>query len=52
MGIAGASIPGHWTAPWAGRIGVSLAGYSELSLDDVVARTVAVARMLDEARAA
>jgi ADP-ribosylglycohydrolase len=52
MGISGATIPEHWTAPWAGRIGVNLAGCSELSLDDVVARTVAVARRLEEQVAA
>ena len=52
MGLSGATIPEHWTAPWAGRIGVNLAGYSELSLDDLVARTLAVARALEEARAA
>ena len=52
MGISGATIPEHWTAPWAGRIGVSLAGLSELALDDAVARTVAVARRLEEQQAA
>ena len=52
MGISGATIPEHWTAPWAGRIGVSLAGISELALDDAVARTVAVARRLEEQQAA
>ena len=52
MGIAGTPIPDHWTAPWAGRIGVSLAGLAELQLDDVVARTVAVANRLEEQLAA
>ena len=52
MGLSGAAIPERWTAPWAGRIGVSLAGFSELTLDDAVARTVAVARSLEEAQAA
>lgn len=45
-GLSGAPIPDTWTRPWAGRIGVSLAGYDELSLDDVVQRTVAVARAI------
>ena len=52
MGISGATIPEHWTAPWAGRIGVSLAGLSELTIEDVVSRTVAVARRLEEQQAA
>lgn len=43
IGLTGAPIPDAWTQPWRGRIAVSLAGYAELSLDDVVARTVAVA---------
>ena len=43
FGLTGAAIPESWTSPWAGRIGVSLAGFSELALDDVVDRTVAVA---------
>ena len=52
MGLSGAAIPEHWTTPWDGRIGISLAGFSELALDDVVSRTVAVAHMLEEAQAA
>lgn len=44
FGLSGQAIPESWTQPWAGRIGVSLAGYSELRLDDVVARTVSVAK--------
>lgn len=43
FGLAGNAIPDHWTSPWNGRVGVNLAGQSELSLDDLVARTVAVA---------
>ena len=45
-GLTGAPIPDTWTQPWAGRIGVSLAGCNELHIDDVVDRTVAVARTL------
>ena len=46
MGMTGANIPDHWTSPWAGRIGLSLAGIAEVSIDDVVERTLAVARKL------
>ena len=46
FGLTGAPIPDAWTRPWAGRIGVSLAGYTELQLDNVVDRTLAVARSL------
>jgi len=46
FGLTGKPIPESWTQPWQGRVGVSLAGYSELSLDDLVERTVAVARTL------
>ena len=46
FGLTGKPIPESWTQPWQGRVGVSLAGYSELPLDDLVDRTVAVARTL------
>lgn len=46
FGLTGAAVPPAWTDPWAGRIGVSLAGYAELQLDDIVARTVAIARSI------
>ncbi len=42
-GLMGMPIPDHWTAPWAGRIGVGLAGLTELDLEDLVDRTIAVA---------
>lgn len=45
-GIGGGAIPRAWTAPWAGRVGVALAGLGELRIDDLVERTVAVARSL------
>jgi ADP-ribosylglycohydrolase len=45
-GLSGRPIPGHWTAPWRGRVAVTLAGNDELALDDLVARTVSVARRL------
>jgi ADP-ribosylglycohydrolase len=41
-----AGIPEAWTRPWAGRVAVSLAGYGELALDELVERTLAVARAL------
>ena len=46
FGLTGKPIPGSWTEPWQGRVAVSLAGYSELFLDDLVDRTVAIARIL------
>ena len=42
-GLSGAAIPDTWTKPWQGRVALSLAGYDELSLDDLVSRTIAVA---------
>jgi ADP-ribosylglycohydrolase len=51
FGLTGQPIPGSWTTPWSGRIGVSLAGLSELQLDDVVARTLAVAESIGEQHA-
>jgi ADP-ribosylglycohydrolase len=45
-GLSGRPIPGHWTAPWQGRVAVTLAGVGELALDAVVDRTVAVAGRL------
>jgi ADP-ribosylglycohydrolase len=46
FGLTGAPIPDAWTRPWAGRVGLGLAGHSELTLDELVDRTVAVARSL------
>jgi ADP-ribosylglycohydrolase len=46
FGLTGKPIPESWIRPWQGRVGVTLAGYSELALDDLVDRTVAVARTL------
>jgi ADP-ribosylglycohydrolase len=51
-GIAGFSIADRWTQPWNGRVGVDLAGYSELDLDDLVLRTVAVSRQIASRRTA
>ena len=46
LGLSGAAIPEHWTSPWNGRIGTTLAGVGELAIDDVVTRTQAVAAAL------
>jgi ADP-ribosylglycohydrolase len=48
-GLSGRPIPERWTAPWQGRVAVTLAGVGELRLDDLVARTVAVARLISSA---
>ncbi|MBW2279471.1 MAG: ADP-ribosylglycohydrolase family protein [Deltaproteobacteria bacterium] len=47
-GLQGRPIPDAWTRPWNGRVAVTLAGMDELALDDLVDRTVAVARSLEE----
>lgn len=44
--LAGAPIDDRWTRPWQGRIGTRLAGHSELQLEDVVQRTLKVARAI------
>jgi ADP-ribosylglycohydrolase len=45
-GLTGREIPRHWTDPWNGRVGVTLAGVGELALADLVSRTVAVAEAI------
>ena len=45
-GLTGRPLPRHWVEPWNGRVGVTLAGMGELRLDDLVERTVAVARSM------
>jgi ADP-ribosylglycohydrolase len=45
-GLSGRAIPGHWTAPWGGRVATTLAGTGELALEDLVNRTVAVAERI------
>ncbi len=45
-GLQGKPIPELWTAPWQGRVAVSLAGLDELRLDDLVRRTHAVAERI------
>jgi len=46
-GLSGRPIPAHWTEPWQGRVAVQLAGVGELALDDLVQRTVVVARAIE-----
>ncbi len=46
FGLTGKPVPDSWTRPWNGRVGVDLAGYSEIALDDLVDRTIAVARTI------
>jgi len=45
-GLMGYAIPQHWTEPWQGRVMSGLAGESELRLDDLVERTLSVARRI------
>ena len=45
-GLQGKPIPEAWTAPWQGRIAVTLAGTGELDLDDLVRRTVNVTQRI------
>jgi len=50
FGLSGHPIPERWTLPWAGRVVVDIAGASELQLDELVARTTAVATDFAELR--
>ena len=45
-GLQGDAIPEQWTDPWQNRVGLGLAGYSEIPLEELVQRTVAVAKTL------
>ncbi len=47
-GLLHGRIPAEWTDPWDGRVAVGLAGHGELALDDLVERTVVLARRLDD----
>ena len=46
-GLREGSIPEAWTQPWRERVAVSLAGFGELNLEELVDRTVAVAGRID-----
>lgn len=45
-GLAGKPIPGQWTEPWQGKVAVYIAGVGELTTDELVERTVAVANRI------
>lgn len=45
-GLFHGEVPGQWTDPWQGEVGVSLAGHDRITLDELVKRTVDVARQL------
>ena len=45
-GLQGRPVPDAWTAPWQGRVAVTLAGVGELSLDALVERSTAVAERI------
>jgi ADP-ribosylglycohydrolase len=45
-GIQGGTIPRRWTVPWQGRVALGLAGYGEVTLDELVRRTATVASSL------
>ena len=45
-GLQGKPIPRRWCEPWQGRVAVTLAGVGELALDDLVDRTLSVARAI------
>lgn len=47
-GLQDKPIPDHWTTPWQNRVGVSLAGQSELDLTTLVDRTCAVVDALHD----
>ena len=42
-GLQGDAIPAHWTDPWQGRVGLSLAGFDEIHVSELIDRTVAIA---------
>ncbi len=41
-GLQDKPIPQHWLDPWQGRVGLGLAGVAEVTLDDLVDRTLKV----------
>ncbi len=46
FGLMNNPIPDAWTSPWNERVGVSLAGYGELSVNELTERTVKVAQSI------
>lgn len=51
-GLFHGDVPERWTAPWRGQVGVSLAGHNRVTLDSLVARSVAAAQGLGHSRSA
>ncbi len=45
--LQGKTIPSEWTKPWQETVRISLGGYSEIKLDELVSRTVAVMEVLN-----
>ena len=45
-GLQGGEIPHSWSAPWQGQVGLSLAGLNEVTVTELVERTVAVTQLL------
>ena len=45
-GLQGPYVPEAWTAPWQGRVEVTISGVGELVLDDLVERTCIVAERI------
>ena len=45
--LQGKPIPAQWIAPWQGRVGLSLAGFDQINVDELVARTIKVAKAMD-----
>lgn len=46
FGLMHKSVPDAWTVPWNERVGVSLAGYDELAVEELTDRTVRVAQSI------
>jgi hypothetical protein len=47
-GIQGEAIPTRWTAPWQGRVALSLAGYDEVTVASLVECTLRVAATITD----
>jgi ADP-ribosylglycohydrolase len=45
--LQGKPIPAQWIQPWQGRVGLSLAGFDQMHIDELVARTIKVAKAMD-----
>ena len=45
-GLQGKAVPQRWLEPWQGRVGINLAGQSELRVEALATRTVQVMEKL------